>query len=285
MKNQTYILFQGLCLLAISTCFFQCNDDDAAIVFDNCLIEELIDSPYIQGDTTLYLSPDTFTHIIENERILQRLKNHQPYEEFISDENGLVMCLRRFSQGSWFSLDSFFYENQKLVAKRRYNKQGEIIRSQDFHWEGDQLKSGYAISFTIVNGQVQRNDDKFDFEYTGENITEYKRTIYLGNGDTLFTKTTFAYDNNENFLNYLTFKPLDFIMDFSLWQAPYWFSSNNVTLETGYNVFDQIDQWSREKMYTYTWENGMVADFTYTFQTNVGSDLFVQPVKVYYECW
>lgn len=146
------------------------------------------------------------------------------------------------------------------------------------HWFSLQSSSGsYAKS--------QRHDSKFDFEYTGGNITENNSTLYLNSGDSLFTKTTFAFDDQENFLTYLAFNSLDLIIDLSLWQAPYWFSSNNVTTETGYNIIGQEDRWSNEKIYTYNWENGMVTDFTYTFQTNVGSDLFVRPVRVYYECW
>lgn len=282
MLNSNHTLFYSLCLLVISATFFQCDDDDADIVFDHCLVEEIIDNPYELGDTIRYFTPDTFTHLIIDELIVERLRNNQPYQEIGYNESGDVVFTRLLKQGDWYTLDSFFYENQQLTTRRIYSKDGELRIQHDFNWENNKLKSGFAMTYVNVDGQEQRQDSKYNFQYTGDNITEVMWTFYKNNGDSLMTRTTFEFDSENNFWNYLPLGSSGATTVLSLERAPYRFSANNVTEETRSTI---NGSWIGGRSYSYTWDNGLVKAFVLTSRTNTSSDLFVHPVQLSYECW
>ncbi|MEZ4961268.1 MAG: hypothetical protein R2830_15685 [Saprospiraceae bacterium] len=280
MKLTLSGFLHGLALVIICLFHFQCKDEAIDIDDEECVVSELIKYYYIMGDTII----DTISHVIENEYIVERLRNGNFYEEFEYNENGqLVVGLNYYYPTmNWYIRDSFFYENEKLIKRVSYSPDGMVITNQDFLWEGDSLMSGYGISFQNENGEWKKYDTKFEYEYTGNNITETIRTLYTASGDTLFLREEFQFDLNENYTNNFTVIPQKFISDFSLWNAPYWFSENNVLLETRYH---SVDQWTGEKSFVYTWENGKASEIVSSSLSNTSSDTVVGRTKINYDCW
>ena len=272
-------------LLLLPLLFLQCDPEDDSLqpTTENCLIATLVDTPsVVYSDSTDYLPVNTYTHIIEDDLITERLRNGQPYEKFIRDAAGLLTSVQTFRQGSWYTSDVFQYEGQHVVKATAYGPDGSILRDQDLVWEGDQLRSGYALSALYVNGNIEWYENSFRFTYENGNIVMAEETFYQEDGDSLVTRDRYTYDTQENYLPQLNFTPLHLIQDFNLWYAPYWFSANNVLLETSYNV---VDAWTGEKAYTYTWEDGRVAAFEYTAHTHISTDPFVRQVDLTYTCW
>ncbi|MBK8563478.1 MAG: hypothetical protein IPN76_09055 [Saprospiraceae bacterium] len=282
MKINKLTIFKGVGLFSLILLFYQCQQDDVSVNTDNCFIKEFIQSPYFVEDSITKFSIDTFTHIIENGIITQRIRNNKLFEEFQYNENNSLTAIKRIVQGNWFVSDSFFYEDEKLIKTLSYSLDGEITNEQYLYWEGEKLKSGYAITFQKVNGEIERIDFKFDYQYANENIAEIIQTYYLHSGDTLATRITFQFDSNENYVKYLTFVPVDNIIDFSLSNAPYWYSANNVTLETKHTI---DNHWISEKSHSHIWGNGKIIEFIATSHTNTSTDSLIRPVKINYECF
>jgi hypothetical protein len=273
-----------LVLLSFSLVMCQ-NEDDANPQATDCLMEEIIQTPYWISDDYSYpdLPADTFVHIIENGLITQRLLNNKPFEEFIYDDNGLLIAISRYNPGfgTWSIIDSFFYENNRLITTRRRQADGLISRELSFFWNQDTLTSAYSTSYLVVNGERTRQDNHYQYTYTDGNISELIRTFYSADGDSLKTKEFFQFDSNPNLINNLSFLPLRFIFDFNLPKAPHWFSVNNVTKSTRYTI---DDHWTGETNYSYTWEDDKVVQFTSSSQTNTSLDVFVRPVEIEYYC-
>lgn len=284
MKVQIPVIMKGFGLMIIVLLLFQCNDDDIITTEnDNCIIQELITSPYLVIDDSIaYISSDTFTHIIENGFVIERLKDNGVYEEFTYNGDGLLATTRSYSQGAWYVRDSFFYEGQNLINRKGYSREGILSREEDFYWDNGKLKSGFLIYSLKVNGETIWNENRFNFKYENGNIVETEVTFYEDNGDSLVTIREFQFDSHENFRKHLTFVPLSLIIDFSLWGVPYWFSTNNVTLETRRNV---VGAWTGEVSYSFTWDNEKVSEFVLTTHSHINTDPFVRPVKLYYDCW
>lgn len=282
MKILNALLLNGLALGILAVILFRCGEVDDKVVINECAVRELIEARFEITDTINHMSTDTFTYVIENGLVTQSLKNDELFELFHYNERNFIVVTERYSEGVWFVADSFFYENSKLIKLLSFENAGSISGEQYFYWESGVLTSGYESYYIFQPGiGIVHNDSHYDFHYSEGNIIGYDRTFVHNTDPSLVTKKTFQFDDNQNYLEGITFAPHRFLWSYNLENAPYRISANNVTSTIGYNSENQI---MHEYARSFNWQNGRVSELVTTIEFIPGVTKYVLSTKLSYDC-
>jgi len=275
MLKRNFQIHKILFLFLILTVCLQCKEDVAC---DDVFIEEYIISPFIIDTTNIYFPVDTFTNIAKDGMIYRRARNGDLQLEIIFNEDGFPIKWVSEPLGDRTESRFYTYENNLLKRLEILNIDGELLYDSEFNWEGEHLKSGTLKQYIKVNGVVELQESRYDYQYENDNIIRTTNTYYFENGDSESTFDEYQYDENINYSNYLSHA---YLYNFGLQKAPFWFSKNNIINKRSIRSSGTLIS---EKSFSYTYdEDGKVTDLK--TMSNSGSSIFVREHSFKYACY